>query len=233
MPGGGPLTGDDAGGHTDSMPVTDPSRPAAGHDPGPAAPVPGETALVVIDMQHSYFEHPALAARQAELTAAVVDLIRAAREAGRPVMLVRTEHAADRSTWTLNMLQDGQGFAFPGSRQAAVLDEVVQAAPGGVEVVKTRDSAFHGTDLEAQLRARGVERLVLCGVSTHSCVAQTATDAFARDFHVVLATEAIHSEAPALSAAMLEFLATEMRQPLLDLDQARTVLRTGLVPSRD
>ncbi len=44
----------------------------------------GETALVVIDVQHSYFEHPALAAHQAELTAAVVELLRAAHEAGRP-----------------------------------------------------------------------------------------------------------------------------------------------------
>ena len=89
----------------------------------------GETALVVIDVQHSYFEHPALAAQQAELTAAVVELLRTAREAGRPVFLVRTEHARDRSTWTLNMLADGEGFAFPGTRQAALLDGVAAAAP--------------------------------------------------------------------------------------------------------
>ncbi|MGM0696943.1 MAG: cysteine hydrolase family protein [Actinomycetota bacterium] len=192
----------------------------------------GETALVVIDVQHSYFEHPALAAQQAELTAAVVELLRTAREAGRPVFLVRTEHARDRSTWTLNMLADGEGFAFPGTRQAAVLEEVAQAAEGGVEVVKTRDSAFHRTDLEAVLRERGVERILLCGVSTHSCVAQTATAAFALDFHAAIATDAIASEEPALAAAMLDFLRDEMRQPLLGQDEALTLLRTGLVPDR-
>lgn len=193
----------------------------------------GETALVVIDVQHSYFEHPALAAQQAELTAAVVELLRTAREAGRPVFLVRTEHARDRSTWTLNMLADGEGFAFPGTRQAAVLEEVAQAAaPDAVEVVKTRDSAFHGTGLAAELRGRGVDRLLLCGVSTHSCIAETATAAFALDFHAAIATDAIASEEPALAAAMLDFLRDEMRQPLLGQDEALTLLRTGLVPDR-
>lgn len=195
-------------------------------------PSGGETALVVVDMQYSYFEHPDLAARQAELTEAVVELVRTAVEAGRPVVLVRTEHERDRSTWTLNMFEDGEGFAFPGTRQAAVLDEVARAARGAVEVVKTRDSAFHRTDLDAQLRRRGVGRLLLCGVSTHSCVFQTATDAFARDFHAAIATDAIASEEPALAAAMLGFLRAEMRQPLLGQDEALTLLRTGLVPDR-
>ncbi|NYK72642.1 cysteine hydrolase, partial [Salmonella enterica subsp. enterica serovar Typhimurium] len=79
-----------------------------------------------------------LAAHQSELTAAVVELLRAAHEAGRPVFLVRTEHARDRSTWTLNMLADDEGFAFPGTRQAALLDGGAAAAPDAVEVVKTR-----------------------------------------------------------------------------------------------
>ena len=187
---------------------------------------------MVIDVQHSYFEHPALAAHQAELTAAVVELLRAAHEAGRPVFLVRTEHARDRSTWTLNMLADDEGFAFPGTRQAALLDGVAAAAPDAVEVVKTRDSAFHGTGLAAELRGRGVDRLLLCGVSTHSCIAETATAAFALDFHAAIATDAIASEEPALAAAMLDFLRAEMRQPLLGQDEALTLLRTGLVPDR-
>ncbi len=210
------------------MPDSAPApEPIAGERPSG-----GETALVVVDMQYSYFEHPDLAARQAELTEAVVELVRTAVEAGRPVVLVRTEHERDRSTWTLNMLEDGECFAFPGTRQAAVLDEVARAARGAVEVAKTRDSAFHRTDLDAQLRRRGVGRLLLCGVSTHSCVFQTATDAFARDFHAATAVDAIASEDPRLSAAMLEFLRDEMRQPLLGQDEALTLLRTGLVPDR-
>lgn len=116
------------------MPDSAPApEPIAGERPSG-----GETALVVVDMQHSYFERPDLAARLAELTEAVVELVRTAVEAGRPVVLVRTEHERDRSTWTLNMLEDGEGFAFPGTRQAAVLDEVARAARGAVVEMQRR-----------------------------------------------------------------------------------------------
>lgn len=77
-----------------------------------------------------------------------------------------------------------------------------------------------------------MDRLLLCCVSTHSCIAETATAAFALDFHAAIATDAIASEEPALAAAMLDFLRDEMRQPLLGQDEALTLLRTGLVPDR-
>ena len=173
----------------------------------------GERALVVIDMQHSYFELPGLAEQKDAVTPPVNELIRAAHGAGRLVILVRTEHARDKSTWTLNMLADDQGFAFPGTEQAAFLDELVTG--NHVEVVKTRDSAFFGTDLAEQLRQRDVTHILLCGVSTHSCVFQTATDGFSHDVHVAVAVDAVTSENPDLSRAMLTFLHEEMRQPLL------------------
>jgi len=86
--------------------------------------------------------------------------------------------------------------------------------------VKTRDSSFHRTDLLERLEERGVTHLLLCGISTHSCVNQTASDAFAHDFHASIAVDAVTSEDPELSAAMLEFLRSEMRQPLLRQPEA-------------
>lgn len=198
----------------------------------PQQPAGDETALVVVDMQNSFFEFPELAAQKEAVLAGVNELLAAARDAGRPVVLVRTEHAPDRSTWTLNMLADDQGFAFPGTEQARLLDGLDLDGVDAVEVVKTRDSAFHGTGLAAELRGRGVDRLLLCGVSTHSCIAETATAAFALDFHAAIATDANASEESALAAAMLDFLRAEMRQPLLGQDEALTLLRTGLVPDR-
>lgn len=182
----------------------------------------GERALVVIDMQHSYFELPGLAGREHEVLPRVNELIAAAHEAGRTVVLVRTEHTRDRSTWTLNMLDDDQGFAFPGTQQAQFLTNLDTREH--IEIVKTRDSSFHGTDLREQMQRRGITHLLLCGISTHSCVNQTASDAFAHDFSVAIATDAVLSENPELSAAMLEFLRTEMRQPLLAQHEALAFL---------
>jgi nicotinamidase-related amidase len=82
-------------------------------------------------------------------------------------------------------------------------------------LVKTRDSAFFDTDLAARLRNLGANRLVLCGISTHSCVAQTAIDAFAHNFRVAVARDAVASENVDLSQALLAFLEDEMRQDIL------------------
>lgn len=199
--------------------------------PGPADTwwrTGGQTALVVVDMQNSYFEFPELAAVRDDLVARVNGLIAAARESGRPVVLVRTEHARDGSTWTLNMDDDDEGFAYPGTDQAQFLDGLDTG--GHVEVAKTRDNAFHGTTLRRDLARLGVDRILLCGVSTHSCVAQTAIDAFDHDLRVAVGRDAIASDNTELSEAMLEYLADEKRQPVLDRAGSLDLLRTGYRP---
>ncbi|HST72997.1 cysteine hydrolase family protein [Kocuria sp.] len=173
----------------------------------------GRTALLVIDMQNSYFDFPELEEQRESVTEKVNELIRCARGAGCPILLIRTQHERDRSTWTVNMQDDDQGFAYPGTEQAeyvAGLD-----TEDGVGLVKTRDSAFFDTDLAARLRNLGVSHLVLCGISTHSCVAQTAIDAFAHNFRAAVARDAVASENPDLSRALLAFLEDEMRQDVL------------------
>lgn len=210
---------------TDSTPAgTAPDAPE--HAPTGDAPA-GRTALVVVDMQNSYFELPGLAETRDQVLAGVNELIRAAEEGGSPVVLVRTEHARDRSTWTLNMLEDDQGFAFPGTDQARLLADLEPGGDDVLEVVKTRDSSFHGTDLAERLRDRGVDRLVVCGVSTHSCVAQTAVDAFAHQFRAAVAVDAVASDDAALSAALLRFLHEQLRQPLPRQADAVAMLRHG------
>lgn len=185
----------------------------------------GETALVVIDMQNSYFELPGLSDKKDDVIGPVNELIACAHEAGRPVFLVRTEHQRDGSTWTLNMREDRQGFAFPGTEQAEFLPDL--DTRDHIEIVKTRDSAFHETRLLEELQRLGVAHLLLCGVSTHSCIAQTATTAFAHNLHVAVALDAITSEDQALSEALLTFLHEEMRQPLLDQAASLALLRDG------
>lgn len=183
----------------------------------------GGLALLVIDLQNAYFELPGLAGKEERLVGAANELIAAAHEGGRPVVLIRTEHQPDRSTWTVNMLDDGEGFAFPQSRQAAFLDGL--DTRDHIEVVKTRDNSFFGTDLAFQLRSLDVEQILLCGISTHSCVAQTAIGAFAEDFRVSVAGEAIASDHQPLSEALLEFLKVEMRQPVLSQQECVALLR--------
>lgn len=167
-------------------------------------------ALLVIDMQNAYFEDPALAAQQKDLVAACNELVEAFASNGHKALLVGTEHEQDKSTWSLNMLDDDQGFIFRGSEQARFVPGL--AIDGLPQLVKTRDSAFIGTDLLSRLRNWGVDEVVLAGVSTHNCIAQTGADAFARNIRVTYAEDATGSENTRAATDMLRILSDEYRQ---------------------
>jgi nicotinamidase-related amidase len=57
-------------------------------------------------------------------------------------------------------------------------------------VVKPRISAFYGTRLDAALRARKVDRLIIAGVSTAWAVQSTVRDAHDRDYEVFVLEDA-------------------------------------------
>ena len=167
-------------------------------------------ALLVIDVQNAYFEDPALAAQQDTLVAACNELLDAFASNGHKALLVGAEHERDKSTWSLNMLDDDQGFIFRGSDQAQFVPGL--AIDGLPQLVKTRDSAFMGTDLLSRLRNWDVDEVVLAGVSTHNCIAQTGSDAFARNIRVTYAQDATASEDARAAADMLRILSAEYRQ---------------------
>ena len=81
-----------------------------------------------------------------------------------------------------------------------------QPGPGELVVRKTRYSGFHGTDLAAELRARGVDTLVVAGLTTECCVDCTVRDAFHLDFQVFIATDACAAYDPGLHEASLKIL---------------------------
>ena len=173
----------------------------------------GHTALLVIDMQNGFFEDPALAAQRENLVRSCNELVRSALFLGEPVYNIRTVHQRSKSTWTLNMLDDDQGFLLEGSEQAKNLDDLeIQEA---TEVIKLRDSAFWQTDLRERLARDGVESVVIAGVSSHTCIASTAADAYAANLRVWLASDAIASADSDLAATTLELLNKEYRQKLV------------------
>jgi nicotinamidase-related amidase len=178
----------------------------------------GHRALLLVDLQNDYFESDELARCRDDLVAAVTELVGRAQAAGAPVLEVRTVHARDRSTWAINMLDDGQGMALEGSTGA---DRLAELPPVGEVVVKTRDSAFHGTDLAHRLRRLEVDEIVLAGVSTESCIAATAVDGYAHDFRVVLVEDATASVDAALHGATLERLREQYRHQVVPAGEVR------------
>jgi nicotinamidase-related amidase len=168
-------------------------------------------ALVLVDLQNDYFTDDELARCRDDLLDHSNQLVTRARDAGALVVEVQTIHAPDKSTWTLNMLQDDQGMVLKGTVGAQRLDGLQEP---DVLIVKTRDSAFHGTDLARLLRERHVDRVVLAGVSTESCIVATATDAYAYDIEVTLVRDATASVKESLHDDALERLHEQYRQPV-------------------
>lgn len=174
-------------------------------------------AVVMVDMQRDFFTDPELERCRKDLTATCNALVAAALARGLAVVEVRTVHRDDRSTWSLNMNDDGAGMTIAGTPGADPIEGLLHAGDhGGIALVtKTRDSAFHGTELARRLAEAGVESFLLCGVSTESCIAATATDAYARDLSVGVVLDATASVRWDLHDHALDSLREQYRQPAL------------------
>lgn len=59
-----------------------------------------------------------------------------------------------------------------------------------IEVTKRQWGAFYGTDLELQLRRRGIDTIILCGISTNIGVESTARNAWELGFNLILVEDA-------------------------------------------
>ena len=174
-------------------------------------------ALLVIDLQRAFFEDPALERHRDRVLGASNALAAAARTAGLPVFLITTEHSRDRSTWTLPMLDDDQGFLFHGDGKTEIIDGV--DTEHVTRMKKTRDSAWFGTDLHLRLANLGIDCVVLAGVSTHSCIAQTARDGFAHNLRVTVAADAVADASDSLHEVTLGQLVGDRQATVLDSDE--------------
>jgi nicotinamidase-related amidase len=85
---------------------------------------------------------------------------------------------------------------------------VPELAPLAGEMVidKPGKSAFHATDLERQLTARGVTHLAVCGVTSDCCVQSTVRDAYERGFECILLEDCTAAVETANHTATLEIL---------------------------
>lgn len=174
-------------------------------------------ALLLLDLQESFFETPELEQQRAEIVDAAVELRAAAQQAQVPVFVITTVHSRDRSTWTLSMLEDDQGYLFSGDPGTEMIHEI--ETEGTTRLEKTRDSAWFGTDLLLRVHNLGVDRVVIAGVSTHACIAQTARDAYANNVHAVIVADAIWDERPEHRQAVLDQLVEDRQAAVMTAEE--------------
>ena len=149
------------------------------------------TAVVVIDLQKGIVVAEGDPHPTGTVIANSVRLLEAARSKGAQAVLVHVGGAAngaDRLHSTVD--EPMRGAAPPAADWSEFIDEL-DRQPGDIAILKRQWGAFYGTDLDLQLRRRGVTTIVLAGIATEFGVESTARDAYERGYEIVFAEDAM------------------------------------------
>jgi nicotinamidase-related amidase len=155
-----------------------------------------KTLFLVMDMMNDLVAEDGFNAatygvqvKQRDVLAKTANAIAAARKAGAKVGYVRVGFSADYRE------APADSPIFSGARKNGIFQlgtwgtqvrDALKPEDGDFDIIKHRVSPFYGTSLEPILRAQGIERIVMCGVSTNGVVHSGAREAHDRDYEVVI-----------------------------------------------
>jgi len=167
---------------------------------------PKHTALLVMDYQAGII---AMLDQPDGLIARVAETIALARRHAVHVGYVRVaftdadyEAAPAKSRMAAQVRAAGR--ALHADVAATAIDERVAPAPGEIVVRKIRVGAFSTTDLDAQLREREVDTLILAGISTSGVVLSTVRDGYDRDYELLVLADACADREPGVHQFLTE-----------------------------
>ncbi len=149
-----------------------------------------KTALVVIDIQKGIVGYPTVHPAAA-VVANVVRLTDGFRERKLPVALVRVGFAADMADALKGRVEVKPPSRAMGPSFSDYVDELKANPAADILIHKRQWGAFYGTDLDLQLRRRGVTNIVMCGIATSIGVESTARDAWERSYNLAFAVDAM------------------------------------------
>jgi nicotinamidase-related amidase len=159
-------------------------------------------AVIVIDMLVDFVTGALANSRAERIIAPIADLTAGARERGWPVIYSSDAHLPgdpEERVWGPH--------ALAGTPGAQVIPELAPRE-GDLESPKRFYSAFHETGLDAYLRARGVDTVILAGQHTHICVRHSAADALYRNYRIVVPPDAVESFSDEEHRSGLDYLVT-------------------------
>ena len=147
------------------------------------------TALVVIDLQEGILPFAGGPYSANDVVARAAQLAEKFRAHGSPVVMVRVGWSDDYAE-ALKQPVDAHAPAKALPENWWTYPATLGKQESDIEVTKRQWGAFYGTDLELQLRRRGIETIVLCGISTNIGVESTARNAWELGFNLIVAENA-------------------------------------------
>lgn len=149
---------------------------------------PEKTALVLIDLQHGITSRTTAPYTSAEVVEKGRRLAESFRAKGATVVYVRVDLANFLKLPVDQPMSDPKAPPPP-----PIASEIVPEAgmqDGDLLITKRHWGAFAGTNLEAELRKRGVDTVVLGGIATNIGVESTARQGAGLGFAFVLVEDA-------------------------------------------
>ena len=164
------------------------------------------TALILVDLQKGIVGLPLAPHSGDAVLAKGKDLAQRFRAAKAPVVLVNVAFSPDFRD-ILNVPVDRPAPTPPGGFPkdwAELADGLAESSD--LKVTKRQWGAFYGTELDLQLRRRGVTTVVIGGVATNIGVESTARAAHEHGYAVVLAEDATTGRSSEMHAFAFEHI---------------------------
>jgi len=203
----------------------------------------GRTATIYIDLQEEHRRDPGFLAEGFDGVVANAAVLQAAARASGVALYhyaYVVDGKADAGGFRPTKADGRPAFSDKNDPNSAICPEVAPLS-GERVAVKDRASSFRA-DFGPELKAKGVEWIVVCGVWTEACVYETVKDAQALGFRVLVVKDACASGTRAMHEIAVLNLAnrlygggvatTEAAVALLSGVEAEVWLATEAVPFR-
>ncbi len=188
---------------------------------------PAKCAVLVIDMQRDFLEPGGFGATLGNdvsllrrAVAPIAALLAAVRDVGMLVAHTREGHRPDLSD--LPLAKKARGRLRTGIGDLGPMGRILIRGEPGHEIIpelrplpeepvidKPGKGAFFATDLDFLLRSRGIQQLLICGVTTEVCVSCTVREANDRGYDCLVLEDCTASYFPEFHSSALAMIVAQ------------------------
>jgi nicotinamidase-related amidase len=166
---------------------------------------PNKTAIVVIDLQKGIASFPAEPHSAKEVVENTAKLLTLLREKNIPVFLVRVTPSADMKDALHPIAEESFSRTSFSPEWSEYMPEL-NVQPTDFLITKHQWGAFYGTELDLQLRRRGIDTIILCGISTNMGVESTARFAYEFGYNQILVEDAMSARTKEAHDASIKYV---------------------------